>query len=314
MLPSATTDRVLTVAVSGVQRHVRLRGNVAGRPLLVLHGGPGAAESAALPRGLLAWERPYLTVHWDQPGAGRAGPPPASLELLERDAAALLEWICAHTGHERIALLGHSWGSALALRLARRYPDRVLAVATSGQLIDGLGNELRSRSWLEAAAERSPSAALRGAVERLPRPPYGRDASALLRQRALVALLGGLFHRRRRLALHGVRTALGGGAAYSAVLRASLRMLWPQVERLDLRDAPQPVVPTALALGRYDGVTPTGAALAWAAQRGVPTHDFDRSAHMPHLEEPERFAEVLASVVADAIRRRSRRPAPRAGS
>jgi L-proline amide hydrolase len=63
---------------------------------------------------------------------------------------------------------------------------------------------------------------------------------------------------------------------------------WDIVDRLgEIR------VPTLVISGRYDEATP---AIAETVHRGIPGSTwvlFERSSHMPHAEEPERFIRVL---------------------
>ena len=52
-------------------------------------------------------------------------------------------------------------------------------------------------------------------------------------------------------------------------------------------------VPTLLLSGRYDEATP---AVVETVQRGIPGSEwviFEESSHMPHIEEPEKFRQVL---------------------
>ena len=54
-----------------------------------------------------------------------------------------------------------------------------------------------------------------------------------------------------------------------------------------------------MAQGRHDQVAPPSAAERYAELLEAPSKQlvwFEHSAHMPHLEEPERFRELLAQV------------------
>jgi len=54
-----------------------------------------------------------------------------------------------------------------------------------------------------------------------------------------------------------------------------------------------------LVQGRHDQVAPGSAAEHYAGRLTAPSKQFawfEHSAHMPHLEEPERFRELLAKV------------------
>jgi pimeloyl-ACP methyl ester carboxylesterase len=57
--------------------------------------------------------------------------------------------------------------------------------------------------------------------------------------------------------------------------------------------------PIVMVQGRHDQVTPASSAERYACLVQAPSEQlvwFEHSAHMPHLEEPERFRQVLAKV------------------
>ncbi|PWU56605.1 prolyl aminopeptidase [Micromonospora sp. S4605] len=103
-------------------------GNPAGKPAVVLHGGPG---SGATP----SWRRyfdpaRYRVVLFDQRGCGRSRPhaadPAVDLSVNTTDhLVADIERLREHLGVDRWLVLGASWGSTLGLAYAQRHPARV---------------------------------------------------------------------------------------------------------------------------------------------------------------------------------------------
>jgi proline iminopeptidase len=103
-------------------------GSPAGKPAVMLHGGPGSGCAPS-------WRRyfnpaTYRFVLFDQRGCGRstphAGDPAVDLaanttEHLIADIERLREWL----GIERWLVIGGSWGSTLALAYTERFPERV---------------------------------------------------------------------------------------------------------------------------------------------------------------------------------------------
>jgi proline iminopeptidase len=110
-----------------------------GDPIVLCHGGPGLWDMFA---GLAATLADRRTVHrWDQRGCGRSQPGgPYSIARSVAD----LDAVRRHTGHDRVALLGHSWGAQLALRYALDHPDRVT------RLVYLSGTGLSPSSWRDA--------------------------------------------------------------------------------------------------------------------------------------------------------------------
>jgi pimeloyl-ACP methyl ester carboxylesterase len=111
-------------------RGTRLRYLVAGQgePLLLVHGlGGAAANWLALAPLLLPGRRLLLP---ELPGHGGSEPPAAapSLNVYADRLAALLD----HEAAAPAAVVGHSLGGAIVLRLAIRRPDAVSALVLAG--------------------------------------------------------------------------------------------------------------------------------------------------------------------------------------
>ena len=105
-------------------------GNPRGRPVLFLHGGPGAGAGAVHRR----FFDPdfWRIVIFDQRGAGRSRPLGSLQDNTTPDLVADIELLRAHLGVERWLLFGGSWGSTLALAYAQAHPDRVIGSVLRG--------------------------------------------------------------------------------------------------------------------------------------------------------------------------------------
>jgi len=121
-------DHGLLEVGDGHRLYWEICGNPAGKPALVLHGGPGSGCSVNMRR----YYDPavYRVVLLDQRGCGRSLPhasePDADLsanttEHLLQD----IERLRVHLGIERWLVFGGSWGSTLGLAYAERHPQRV---------------------------------------------------------------------------------------------------------------------------------------------------------------------------------------------
>ncbi|MBB6629228.1 alpha/beta hydrolase [Nocardioides sp. KIGAM211] len=124
------------VEVDGVELHVGVTGE--GPDVVVLSGGPGCVHylerDEIAPAGYRCW--------YPEPrGVGRSGGGPHTMERAVDD----LEAIRAAMGVERWTVLGHSWGSDLAVRYAVDHPEAVEGVVG----LCGRGPQ-RDRHWSEA--------------------------------------------------------------------------------------------------------------------------------------------------------------------
>ena len=105
-------------------------GNPAGKPAVVLHGGPGGGISPFLRQ--LHDPRAYRIVLFDQRGCGQSTPHAELRENTTWDLVADMERLRTRLGIERWQVVGGSWGSTLALAYAVTHPDRVTELIVRG--------------------------------------------------------------------------------------------------------------------------------------------------------------------------------------
>ncbi len=105
-------------------------GNPDGKPVVVLHGGPGAGISPSMSR----YHDPhtYRMILFDQRGCGRSTPYAELEENTTWDLVADIETIRQHLGIERWQVFGGSWGSTLALAYAETHPERARELIVRG--------------------------------------------------------------------------------------------------------------------------------------------------------------------------------------
>ncbi|SHO62358.1 prolyl aminopeptidase Serine peptidase. MEROPS family S33 [Pseudoxanthobacter soli DSM 19599] len=107
-----------------------LCGNPAGKPVVFLHGGPGAGCSPHHRR--LFDPARYRILLFDQRGCGRSKPH-ANLDANTTwDLVADIERLREMIGVERWQVFGGSWGSCLALAYAETHPERVTELVLRG--------------------------------------------------------------------------------------------------------------------------------------------------------------------------------------
>ncbi|HEY0411943.1 MAG TPA: prolyl aminopeptidase [Allosphingosinicella sp.] len=110
-------------------------GNPRGKPVIFLHGGPGAGCSPDH-RRLFDPER-YDLLLFDQRGCGRSTPH-ASLEANTTwHLVADIERLRETAGIESWLVFGGSWGSTLALAYAQAYPRRATGLILRGVFLFG---------------------------------------------------------------------------------------------------------------------------------------------------------------------------------
>lgn len=104
------------VEVAGLRIAYQRRGD--GHPLVLLHGA--VSDSRVWRVQLEELADTFTVVAWDAPGCGGSSDPPETFRLPEY-AECLAGFVDA-LDLRRPHVLGHSWGSGLALELYRRHP------------------------------------------------------------------------------------------------------------------------------------------------------------------------------------------------
>ena len=107
----------------GHRIYVEQCGHPAGKPVVVLHGGPGGGCSPAMRR----YFDPsvYRVILFDQRGCGRSRPHASVSDNTTWHLVSDIETIRKTLGIDRWMAFGGSWGATLALIYAITHPDRV---------------------------------------------------------------------------------------------------------------------------------------------------------------------------------------------
>ncbi len=288
--------------LGGLEQWVMLRGrNVENPPLIVLHGGPGFSETRLFRHHNGELERDFTVVYWDQRGTAKSYSdkiPGSSMtvEQFIRDLDELVDRVCRRLDQKKVTLFGHSWGSALGVLYAARFPDRVAAYVGSGQIGDWSAAEAGSYAYALAEAERRQDRrALRELGEVGP-PPYGVDGLWTERtwlQRFEGKLGVSALWKLARVLLAGPEYSMADLSRLLRGFRFSLDAMWPEVSRIDLHElAPSLEVPTFFFLGRHDHWVPPETSTAYVESLRAPSKTlvwFEESGHEPFVDEPAKF-------------------------
>ncbi|GAB2947239.1 prolyl aminopeptidase [Nonomuraea fastidiosa] len=110
-------------------------GNPDGKPVLVVHGGPGSGCSTGARRRFDP--ELFRTVLFDQRNCGRSLPHAADHDTdltnnTTHHLIADMERLREHLGIDKWLLYGGSWGSTLILAYAETYPERVSEIIITG--------------------------------------------------------------------------------------------------------------------------------------------------------------------------------------
>jgi len=113
------------VKTNNIRLNVITAGPTTGKTVVLLHGFPETA--------LISWhyhirlfaEKGYHVVAPDMRGYNTSDKPPAVMDYLIDELAADIAGVFDHFKQEKVILVGHDWGAAVAFRVALLYPSRV---------------------------------------------------------------------------------------------------------------------------------------------------------------------------------------------
>ena len=256
-----------------------------GRPMLLMHGGPGLDHTYLRPWLDPLGKHAQLT-YYDQLGNGRSTRPESyegiSFATLVDEADALR----ATLGYERIILFGHSFGGALALEYALRYGKHLdgLILCDTVPVLDYQANPQNHGTPEQVQAM------VDGMSD-----PTALAEDHIWRQ-AWMKILPLYFHAYDQ----EIGAAMDEAMQYSgkAFLHGNTRCLptFNVLHRLS-----EISVPTLVMVGRHDWITPPtmGAERIHAALPGSKLVIFEQSAHFPFIEEQDTFIATVSAWMAD---------------
>lgn len=110
--------------------YYELSGNRDGKPVFVLHGGPGGSSSPYMRR--FFDPNKFLIVLHDQRGAGQSKPHAELRENTTQNLVKDIEQLRNHLKLDKIIIFGGSWGTTLGLAYAEAYPQNVSGIVLRG--------------------------------------------------------------------------------------------------------------------------------------------------------------------------------------
>ncbi len=303
------------VKIGGIDQYIMIRGRDRNNPILLfLHGGPGYAQISYARKYQEELEESYVVVNWDQRGSGMSYSYDIPKETMNReqfieDGKDLIDYLCKEYNKEKIYLVGHSWGSELGLYIIDRYPEKITAFISIGQVVNGLDNEVVSYDFVLEMAQKENNEKALEELEKIGRPPYVNIVKDTSTQRKWLDKYGGVERKINSLkdiifscffspeytGIDGIKFALGN--------KFTADTMWGHNDDVDfIRDLPEVKVPIYFCVGRYDYNTPSILVEDYFKHIIAPTKEiiwFEESAHFPHFEEVEKFTQLAIRIKED---------------
>jgi proline iminopeptidase len=274
-----------TIPVPGGNVWFKRVGGGAGLPLLAVHGGPGLPHNYISSLERLADEREV--IFWDQLGCGNSEcPSNVGLWTMERSVAEM-EAVIQALGLNGFHVFGNSWGGMLA----QQYVLDVSSGAVSLTISNSIAS-IPQFSEMVARLKTELDVATQSAIDRheAAGTTHSAEYQAAIRtwnETYLCRLLPWpkqLHEAFQKMGAEIFETMFGPSDFH---IVGTIRS-WDVLDRL-----PEIALPTLVLAGRFDECAPEH---MWEMHQrigGSRFELFDSSAHMPFIEEPHRFDQVM---------------------
>jgi len=300
------------IDVNGAQEWITIRGDNRKNPvILFLHGGPAEANSE-FAELYLPYEKNYVFVQWDQPGAGmtyiKAGDhqPKLTLDGMADDGIGVVEYLRNELHAPKIILIGQDWGGVLGIRMIEKSPELFEAFVGTGQIVGMAATQHVQYQYALSHATANHDQTMLADLKQFGPPPYrtlerysqfqdccrnpfwpASDVAAINRLKGLLVVTPSL----------SVSEAYGW---YEALRTDEVKLDTQVMGMKDLRDTDTKfAVPVFFIQGENDNVTPTSLVADYVEKIQAPAKKLDVIAESGHFVMWTNAKEFLPLLRAD---------------
>ncbi len=316
VLPNSIAE-IIDLDINGVPQRLVIRGKNSANPILLhIHGGPGFPDYAFIKESGANVEDLFTVCYWEQRGAAASfneDIPEGTMSLpqIVADGEALTQYLLKRFKKDKIYLQGHSWGTTVGSFLVQKMPELYHAYIGIGQMANSRLSEQVSFDFALAAAKQAGAVADIKLLEKIGSPPYQTAADwlkAVMPERTIMRKYENpkgrppksLFDFYKTFILHreysiADKLKIAKGEAFS------MQHLWMENIMLDLFESiPTQTIPVYILQGKYDKHTCTSVAKSYFDTLKAPLKkyfEFENSGHDPHIDEFERYKEIMVTAV-----------------
>jgi proline iminopeptidase len=273
------------VAVPGGNVWFKRVGGGPGLPLLAVHGGPGLPHNYISSLERLADEREV--IFWDQLGCGKSERPSnVDLWTMERSVAEMAALVKA-LGLNRFHIFGNSWGGMLAQQFVLDVTSAAVSLIISNSIAS-----IPQFSQMVARLKTELDPATQSAIDRheAAGTTYSAEYQAAIRTWNETYLCRQLPWPKE---LHEAYRGMGA-EIFETMFGPSDFHIVGTIRNWDVLDRLREIaLPTLVLAGRFDECAPEHMWEMHQRVDGSRFEIFESSAHMPFIEEPHRFDQVM---------------------
>lgn len=279
------------LAVNGGRIWYKLSGTGSGTPVILLHGGPGYSSFYLKSLEALGNDRPVL--RYDQLGGGKSDRISDTTLFTIEHFVRELDSLRGHLGYQRVHLLGHSWGTILAVEYYRAHPDHVASLTLGSAALDIPAWERNARRLIATLPD-SEQRAIRVAEA-------GKKFDAPAYQAALGDFYGRYVWRRPVQADLDSTLQSINEAIYNYMQGPSEFTITGTLKRYNVTTALKDVhVPLLYTVGEFDEANPPTIKRFAAMTPGAKVAVIPGAAHITTWDAPEEMVRVVREFLAAA--------------
>jgi len=256
-------------------------------------------------------EKDFVVVNWEQPGSSKSFKAVPINELSpERyieDGHTLTNHLKKRFNKDKIYIVGQSWGSALGIWLAEKYPEDYYAFISSGQMVSFLDTEINCyNKALEIAQEKGDKSTVNKLNEQ-GGPPYKKNISMqsatyltyLFQDMARNPDIHHTDHNTLK-DIAGPEYGLWDKINYFRALIVTFDHVYPQLYDIDLRkEVTEFEIPIYILHGRHDLNAPTEFVKEYYELIEAPHKEliwFENSGHDNWIDESKLFIQIINDI------------------
>ncbi|MTI69675.1 MAG: alpha/beta fold hydrolase [Firmicutes bacterium] len=300
------------VTINNSEQYLTIRGHDKDNPvILFLAGGPGGTQLAATRDVLKDLEKNFVVVNWEQPGSSKSFKAvpidELSPEKYIEDGHGLTTYLKKRFNKEKIYVVGQSWGSALGIWLAEKYPEDYHVYIGSGQMVSFLDTEIYCYNKALEIAEKKGDTNTVKKLKEQGKPPYAENVSMqsatyltyLFQDMARNPNINHTDHNTFK-DIAGPEYGLWDKVNYFRALIVTFDQVYPQLYDIDFRkEVTEFEIPIYILHGRYDVNAPTEFVEEYYKLIKAPYKEliwFEHSGHDNWIDESDLFIEILNDI------------------
>ncbi|MGG1401316.1 proline iminopeptidase-family hydrolase [Bacillus salipaludis] len=259
--------------------------NAEGTPVIVLHGGPGSSCFSLQGLQALGNERPVIL--YDQLGCGRSDrPKDPSLWRIERFVEELGQ-VRQGLGLDEVHILGHSWGTTLAAAYCLTKPSGVKSVIFSSPCLSApIWEQDQRRNLMKLPKEVRET--IRRCEENGTTDSMEFEEATKVFNKNFVCRIDSDPEYLKEASTYKnpeVYNIMWGPSEFTVLGNLKSFDCTSQLSEISC--------PTLYTCGRFDEATPESTKYFSSLTPQSEFHVFEKSAHLPYVEEPEEYLRVM---------------------